>query len=124
MFPDIEIYIKNIDLARIEEWLNLHFESVSGKEISQHFLLEVTYQQHATEVHYVHNAARGQFSCLWFKHNQTPWPTDLDCAGSAADFLQTEVRCSDGSWQEPDQEQDQNWYSLKGGITTKIRWNN
>jgi hypothetical protein len=122
MFPDIEIYIKNTDLTRVEEWLNLHFESVSVKKISQGFLLEVTYQKHSSKVHYVENATRGQFSCLWFKNNQTPWPTDLACATSAADFLQTEIRCSDGSWQEPDPEQGQNWYRLKGDATTKIRW--
>jgi hypothetical protein len=123
MFPDIEIYVKHIDLERVKDWLNLHFDSVSTGATSQNPVFKVTYQQQTAEIHYVEKATRGQFSCLWFKHNRTPWPTDLDCARSAADFLQTEVRCSDGSWQEPDQEQDQNWYSLKGDLTTKIRWN-
>ena len=122
MFPDIEVYIKNIDLKRVKGWLDLHFDAVTATATSQNPVFKVTYQRQTAEIHYVEKAARGQFSSLWFKQNHTPWPTDLDCATSAAEFLQTEIRCSDGSWAEPSGAQDPVWYKLVGDEISKIRW--
>ncbi len=122
MFPDIEIYIKNIDLEQVKKWLDSHFDTVSAPLTRPNPIFEATYQQQTVEIHTVEKAARGHFSSLWFKQNHTPWQTDLDCAISAVEFLKTEVRCSDGSWEEPTGEQEPFWYRLKGDEISKIRW--
>lgn len=122
MFPDIEVYIKNIDLKRVKDWLDLHFDAVIATQASQNPVFKVTYQRQTTEIHYVEKAARGHFSSLWFKQNHTPWSTDLDCATSAAACLQTEIRCSDGSWEEPTEAQGSVWYKLIDNEISKIRW--
>jgi hypothetical protein len=102
-FPDIEIYVKRVATADIESWLKQHF-TVEVLATDASYLL--TYQELTCECLVVPNAVSGGFTSIWFKSNNTPWQTDLDCAESAYEFLKAEIRCSAGSWEAEQGEED------------------
>lgn len=95
-FPDIEIYVKGVASTDIEPWLQQHF-GVTVISSGTSYLL--TYQDVSSECLVVPNAVSGDFTSIWFKSNNTPWETDLDCANSAYAFFKKEIRCSAGSWE-------------------------
>lgn len=110
-YPDIEIYAKDIDFKQIEEWLSQHFKSVERKEV-------VTKKSEARihliaddEEVLVFGNAMGKYSSIWFKKNNSPWDTDLDCARVACKELDTQIRCSNSGWEEG-QPADNQWWRV------------
>ena len=67
------------------------------------------------------NAVKG-YTSLWFKQNHTPWDTDIDCARSAFDYLQREVRASTGAWSEGAEEDL--FFCINNSGENTIEWPN
>jgi hypothetical protein len=121
-YPDIEIYVKDVTFKQIEDWLALHFKSVERKHIEtkksearSHWLVD------GSEVIAFGNAI-AKYSSIWFKQNNSPWDTDLDCAHAAAKELATQVRCSNSSWEEGQGPESQWWRVVDGEEDMLIEW--
>src|SRR5690606_34608380 len=48
----------------------------------------------------------GKWHSLYLASDATPWADDLACAQAAHEALGVEIRCSPGSWDEKDGEED------------------
>lgn len=121
-YPDIEIYVKDVTFKQIEDWLKLHFKDVERKHIEtkksearSHWLVD------GSEVIGFGNAI-GKYSSIWFKQNNSPWDTDLDCAHVACKELTNQVRCSNSSWEEGQGPESQWWRVVDGEEDMLIEW--
>ena len=121
VFPDIEIYVKQVDLPSILDWLARHFQILDRS--SGHHTHDIVLSSGKASIHclIVEQAAKGNFTSIWFKSDQTPWTTDQDCARDAADYLGCEVRCSAGSWQE-DNDETGGWLRVTKQGQSRINW--
>jgi hypothetical protein len=102
---DIEIYIHCRDLATIVEWLEARFGMVDILQADQQLLrgvLQLDLQSKPCEFLLLQKAA-GAYTSVWFKQNETPWNSDIDCGRDAFNCLQREVRVSAGEWAEGDE---------------------
>ncbi len=114
-YPDIEIYVKQVDQDEIQAWLSEHFTNVTTESTASY---AVTYDDRISECLIVPDAARGGFASIWFKSNHTPWETDRDCARDAYRYFQREVRCSIGSWKAD----EDGWLRIDKNGETVIAW--
>ena len=116
-YPDIEIYIKNVTPDAVMSWLKQHFqtEAAAPKPV-------LSYQGQSVECLIVPDAVadgtRDGFTSVWFKANQTPWLSDIDCARDAFQFFSVEVRCTTGSW-EADKD---GWLKIDQQGETAVAW--
>lgn len=119
-YPDIEIYLKRIDSDAISRWLQQRFEQCSPlhqQGTSSHY--RIAHGPHCISVLVVEKA-QGIFTSLAFDSDQTPWPTDLDCAREAAVYFDCEVRCNASGWQEGDDPDE--WLSISAEGEKLISW--
>lgn len=65
------------------------------------------------------NVAKGGFTSVWFKTNETPWENDHECAISAFDHFQIETRCSTGGWEGED---DGGWLRITDKGSQTVNW--
>lgn len=121
-YPDIEIYVKDVTFKDIDDWLKLHFTQVERKhtetkksEARSHWLVD------GSEVIAFGNAI-AKYSSIWFKQNNSPWDTDLDCAHTACKELNTQIRCSNSSWEEGQGPESQWWRVVDGEEDMLIEW--
>lgn len=121
-FPDLEIYVKSATFIAIENWLKQEFNSV--ERISENSKGQPSCHW-KVDGHTVlaFGKAVNDFTSIWFKTNFTQWATDLDCAKACAAGLGLETRCSDGGWQESDDE-NPGWIQIKDGEMRPIAWPN
>ena len=120
--PDIEIYIKDISIEMIEQWLCEIFGPVSlpktnGKPINLKVGTEPELPLMITP-----NAAGKAFTSIWFQSDQTPWQSDETCAQAFLAFHDGEVRCSATSWQEEEDESSEQWLCMTRNEKRLIRW--
>ena len=118
-FPDIEIYLMKAEAAAVKEWLNSALGEVTVVKAGT----TCHWQFSGMDVFFTEQAEKN-FSSLWFKQNQTPWLTDLDCARIAHAALGCEIRCSDSGWQEKegDDQSGQGWIKLIRGEEKSFIW--
>lgn len=124
--PDIEIYLQAAAIDGVERWLATCFRIEStGRANAPTRRYRVTLPdspEAPIEVLVVPDAvAQGHYTSVWFRENHTPWADDLACARDACRFLNTEARCSAGSWQENDA--GPGWWCLRpNGREQRIEW--
>ena len=129
MQPDIEIYIKDLSQSALEQWLAHCFSTLDSGTIStidlasnkQHKLI-LQHEKNDIPLTITPNAAGKAFTSLWFESDKTPWANDLECAESALDLLQLEVRCSAESWTEEEEEFSEKWWKLTQDTRELIVW--
>ena len=121
-YPDIEIYAKDITFVQVEEWLAKHFTKVERKDVITkkseariHLLVD------GDEVLVFGNAI-SKYSSIWFKKNNSPWNTDLDCARIACKELNTQVRCSNSGWEDGQGPECEWWRVVEGEEEMLIEW--
>lgn len=127
-FPDLEIYLKRVPADDIIEWLKVVFDDVSvltdqsSTQSSTHptkpSATECLIQQTMT-CNISENVAKGGFTSVWFKTNETPWENDHECAVSAFDYFQIETRCSTGGWEGED---DGGWLRITDKGSQTVNW--
>ena len=121
---DIEIYVKNLPLDTIKDWLNQSFEQLhiinSGKAVHD---LEVTAHGKTTPVMVVEGAVGKAWTSIWFKTSGTPWQDDTQCAHSLHRHKPCRVRCNSGPWQEG-ADMDEWWQLDEQGQESLIKWPN
>lgn len=104
--PDIEIYLKDTDRAAISQWL----QSALGEPCNWQEKGRVSRCLCANIAVVWFEKAVGKWHSLLLESDSTPWQDDTQAAHAAAAYLQANVRCAPGSWQETD------------GITDVDRW--
>lgn len=117
-FPDIEIYLLKVSIDQIHDWLCSFFTEVTEQSRSDK---SASWTVDGMPVLYSVNSIKN-FSCLWFKRNDTVWNTDLDCARAVHQALQCEVRCSGAGWQENDE--GPGWIKLIRNEEKPLDWDN
>jgi len=122
VFPDIEIYIKNPEPESLLEWLSVHFDIVATQQKSKATHYQLVHDGSELKAILMPEAVKGKFASLWFTSNNTPWGSDMECARDAFQQLDKEVRCSLGSW-EPCDSEDELWLRINEAGEKKIRWN-
>ncbi len=96
--PDIEIYIKETNRDAISAWLS----EALGAPCDWQKKGRVSRCQSADIPVVWFEQAVGKWNSLLLESNNTPWADDAQCAEAAAAYLQVNVRCAPGSWQETD----------------------
>jgi len=128
-FPDLEIYLKRVPANDIIEWLNTVFDDVSvltnpsstqaPKQAPLKALSTVCLIQQTMACTISENVAKGGFTSVWFKTNETPWENDHECAISAFEHFQIETRCSTGGWEGED---DGGWLRITDKGSQTVNW--
>lgn len=126
-FPDVEIYIKNPNQDKILRWLGEIFGgiSVEGEPLNDKAKKVTLIVKNGVDLIpcvFFPNAVKGKFASLWFKSGATPWNTDRDCALSAFEYLQTEIRCSMGPWKPDDGQNDESWLCINADGESTVVW--
>ena len=126
-FPDVEIYIKDPDPEKILHWLGQTFDAVevnaaANDKNAKKMTMTATSGKEQVQCVFLLNAVKGNFASLWFKSAATPWTSDRDCAASAYQHLQTEIRCSTGAWQSTDSEDDESWLCFSSDGESTVSW--
>jgi len=118
--PDIEIYIKDSNREAISTWLT----AALGAPCVWQQKGRVSRCQCAGIAVVWFEQAVGKWHSLLLESDSTPWADDLQCAQTAADLLQVNVRCAPGSWQEADGEADaDSWLQVRAdGSIESIIW--
>jgi len=122
-FPDLEIYLLKPDTTAIKQWLaaQLPGQLEEVKVTSGHCHWRAVDGGNRMDIFLNENAEKN-FASLWFKQNLSPWNNDLECARSAHAALGTEIRCSDSSWQEDENEDSAGWIKLIRGEEKPVSW--
>lgn len=118
--PDIEIYIKSRTLEEIEAWLASlgTLQKTSNKGLTHDYELALDGQNVPIMLH--EKVAGKAWLSLWFKENLTPWDQDLDCARTASQAMNTQIRCVASGWSDGD-EPDEYW-KIENGNEEKMIW--
>ncbi len=121
-YPDLEIYAKDITFKDVDDWLKARFKQVERKDTVKKKSEARSYWVVDGADVIVFGNALGNYSSIWFKHNNTPWDTDLDCARDAAKALNTQIRCSNSGWEEGQSADTQWWRVTEAEGEMLIEW--
>ena len=123
-YPDIEIYLKRPDIEALRTWLDARVGVGSSAKRGNATILTVG--EPAFDCVVVENAVKGGYASVWLQSDQTPWPTDRDCAVDAFNALGVETRCSAGPWEEPPADGEENvtggWIRFTDSGESRVNW--
>ena len=120
-YPDLEIYIKEPDLALIAtaiEAVLCDMIWTRGPSLYQGF---GTTDQGSSDV-ILQTRAYKAFTSIWIKSNISTWDTDYDFALALSAELPNEIRCSIDSWSEQEQTGPGLWWRIQDGAQKQVQW--
>jgi hypothetical protein len=126
--PDIEIYVKNIEVEQLTGWLRSNFDVMElnlkpdSLDEKQSISGKLTLNSKEIPIVITPWAAGKSFSSIWFKSPETPWENDEACALSLLEQHDLEVRCSTGGWEEGEDEAGEYWNAITRNEKKLIRW--
>jgi hypothetical protein len=124
--PDLEIYIKNRTEDEILTWLeNCTDQLAIVKNFDNCRELEAYFGKAKINCALQLKVSGKMWSSLWFKVNETPWNTDLECAIQAASEMNTQIRCIKAGWSDTDEDAENDedqWWRIEDGEKTLISW--
>jgi len=122
---DLEIYIRDLQPGRVSSWLASHLEALEldDRELSSVLRGRASYQGCPLRITLYPGAGGRHYTSLVLEGERLPWASDLECARSAWQALQTEIRCSPGDWKEGDPVEDEKWWRLDSRGEQKVVWN-
>lgn len=123
---DLEIYIRDLAPGQLSGWLGKQLDDLEladGKVETGAIKGTGGYQGHSLRISLYPGAAGKRYSCLVLEGDKLPWSSDLDCARSAWQSLETEIRCSQSDWQEGDPVEDEKWWRLDDRGEQLAVWN-
>lgn len=124
---DLEIYIRDIDIAAVTEWLSGHFDQLEHPD--EHLSgdrpvkLEAFYCGHRVRLSIYPQAGGKRYASLILEGDDLPWASDLDCGRSAWRAMDTEIRCSPGDWKEGEPVEDERWWRIDERGEQLAVWN-
>lgn len=123
---DLEIYVRDLQPGMISDWLTTHLESLNlpdtepgGRPLKG----KGQYKGHTVRISLYPGAFGKRYTSVVLEAETLPWDTDLDCARSAWGSVQTEIRCSQGEWQEGDPVEEEKWWRLDDRGEQLVVWN-
>ena len=115
---DIEIYLLKADPQAVKDWLSSSVGPV--EEVAE---TDIGFKWRCEDMDILFTPrAEGNFDCLWIKQNHTPWGSDLECARSAHNVLNTEIRCAAEEWSESESNDNPGWIKLTRGQEKPFDW--
>jgi len=119
-FPDIEIYVKRVEMEAVSNWLAQYFKIIETKDTREGVVFELKNKdEEAFQCVVAENIVKGGYASIWFKKNATQWPTDRDCAVDAYEHFDLEVRCSTGGWNGED---EGGWFRFIDNEIKTVNW--
>ncbi len=116
---DIEVYVRSIKPDAAVEWLqHLAWEIVETKTFGRNVKIEARINN--TTIPILAVPSDKKFTSIWFQSIHTPWDSDLACAREAMAYFQTEVRASQGGWQE--ETEDERWWKINKEGEQLVDW--
>ena len=119
--PDVEIYVKRVELPDILDWIRGHFSIEEQKTVGSTLKLKLTRDGAVMSCTVAENVAKGGYTSIWFESSGTPWRTDEECAQEAFDRFQIEIRCSVNGWTHENGDEG-GWYRFTENGKTVVNW--
>lgn len=122
---DLEIYIRDLQPGSVSAWLGSHLEALEldDQELSSVRHGQALYRGCPLRITLYPGAGGRRYTSLLLEGDSLPWSSDLECARSAWQTLQTEIRCSPGDWKEGDPVADEKWWRLDSRGEQMVVWN-
>lgn len=123
---DLEIYIRDLKLDGLSEWLQQQFETLdlaTDKQGGQAVLGTGVYRGSKVSVSVYPGAFGKRYTCLILEGDELPWSSDIECARNAWRALETEIRCSPGDWKEGEPVEDDKWWRIDARGEQQVVWN-
>jgi hypothetical protein len=123
---DLEIYIRDIDLAAVKGWLSSHVDHL---ELPADLRDEKPVKVRGSccggsiRVSVYPRAGGKRYASLIIEGAELPWASDLDCGRSAWQAMETEIRCSPGDWKEGEPVEDERWWRIDQRGEQLAVWN-
>lgn len=119
--PDIEVYVKNGSVPQLIDWVQTQSSQIgplNSAGNNHQFSAEIN--GHVIPVMIQERVAGKGWLSIWFRSDQTPWATDLECAKAISNALDTQTRCILNGWSEGDEPDE--WWLIEQGNQEKILW--
>jgi len=123
---DLEIYIRDIDLAAVAHWLSCHLDHLDlpGDATADRPLKgRGRYVGRAVRISIYPNAGGKRYASVILEGEELPWEEDLDCGRSAWRAMDSEIRCSPGDWKEGEPVQEEKWWRIDQRGEQLAVWN-
>lgn len=123
---DLEIYIRDIDVAAVTEWLSSHFDQLEHPDQpldDRPVKLRASYCGSRIRLSIYPRAGGKRYASLIIEGDDLPWASDLECGRSAWQAMDTEIRCSPGDWKEGEPVEDERWWRIDQRGEQLAVWN-
>ncbi|TGN39834.1 hypothetical protein [Marinobacter confluentis] len=125
---DLEIYIRDLDLLAVRQWLGSHLDQLDlpGEELVQGvrpIRARAAYNGCDIRATIYPQAGGKRYASLIIEGAELPWDSDLECGRSAWQALATEIRCSPGDWKEGEPVEDERWWRIDQRGEQLAVWN-
>jgi hypothetical protein len=122
---DLEIYIRDLAPGTISRWLSSHLDNIEfdDSQVASVVKGRAWYEGKRLRLVIYPRAFGKRFTSLLIEGEQLPWNTDLECARSAWRAMDTEIRCSPGSWKEGESVDEEKWWRLDQRGEQQVAWN-
>ena len=122
--PDIEIYVRDVNLTDITHWLTTVFNTVEqGASHGNCQYFKVTFGDAVIPVQ-VQKGASGKWNSIWFDSPDTPWDDDKSCGMVFNQHFHHPVRCNASLWKGDDSDMDEWLHIDSDGTESLIQWPN
>jgi len=122
---DLEIYIRDLEAGAVCRWLESHVEQLALDDSDVSSVTKGTgyYGDDRLKITLYPQAFGKRFTSLIIEGERLPWSSDLDCARSAWQVMDTEIRCSPGEWKEGERAEEEKWWRLDSRGEQLAVWN-
>jgi hypothetical protein len=123
---DLEIYIRDVDVAALAQWLSSHLDDLAlPDQLSDDKPVKVRafYCGASIGLSLYPRAGGKRYASMIIEGDELPWSSDLDCARSAWQAMATEIRCSPGEWKEGEPVDDERWWRIDERGEQLAVWN-
>lgn len=122
---DLEIYIRDLEAGAVSRWLESQLESLELDDSGVDSVVrgQGLYLGQRLNITLYPKAFGKRYSSLVMEGEALPWGSDLECARSAWDAMELEVRCSPGNWVEGTPVEDEKWWRLDSRGEQLVVWN-
>ncbi|MGY0217691.1 hypothetical protein ACWJJH_09905 [Endozoicomonadaceae bacterium StTr2] len=122
--PDIEIYVRDVNLEDITTWLAEVFDTVETGPVHgncRYFKVYLAEKQIPVQIQ---KGASGKWNSIWFDSSDTPWDEDKSCGMAFNQRFQQPVRCNASLWQGDESNMDEWLHINQDGSEQLIQWPN
>lgn len=123
---DLEIYIRDTDLAAVTAWLSGHIDKLDMSATAlgdKPVKGQGVYHGSRIRVSVYPGAGGKRYASLMIEGDELPWSSDLECGRSAWQAIGNEIRCSPGDWKDGDPVEEEKWWRIDERGEQRAVWN-